>query len=150
MRNSASMKSLWRMVLHGVGLVVEDVHPVLGRRPASPSFRIHSTVRQNRIIFHGDDHRRPVLVSLATWKTSACFVCSPRRTASFWLDRKLECALDFVGCGIGGCDPAFSKCSTSPLAVRVLRNPLILHDRNVQTSSQMIEGVIGRSGRVNS
>ena len=139
------------MMLHCVRFIIKNIHPVLVEDWLDDRFVFLDRTRQNQDILVtvavlGDQF----FDFIGDMKNFRLFRFATPNADSFFLScSQLKRTLDFVGSRIAGCDPIILQGQQSILvAVRILRNPMVLHDLYAQTARQMIERVIGRAGRI--
>ena len=138
-------------MLHCVRFIIKNIHTVLVEDWLDDRFVFLDRPRQNQDILVtvavlGDQF----FDFIGDMKNFRLFrFATPNADIFFLSCSQLKRTLDFVGGRIGGCDPIILQGQQSILvAVRILRNPVVLHDLYAQTARQMIERVISRSGRV--
>ena len=138
-------------MLHCVRFIIKNIHTVLVEDWLDDRFVFLDRPRQNQDILVtvavlGDQF----FDFIGDMKNFRLFrFATPNADIFFLSCSQLKRTLDFVGSRIAGCDPIILQGQQSILvAVRILRNPVVLHDLYAQTARQMIERVISRSGRV--
>ena len=135
-------------MLHCVRFIIKNIHTVLVEDWLDDRFVFLDRPRQNQDILVtvavlGDQF----FDFIGDMKNFRLFrFAAPDADIFFLSCSQLKRTLDFVGSRIGGCDPIILQGQQSILvAVRILRNPVVLHDLYAQTARQMIERVVGRS-----
>ena len=135
-------------MLHCVRFIIKNIHTVLVEDWLDDRFVFLDRPRQNQDILVtvavlGDQF----FDFIGDMKNFRLFrFATPNADIFFLSCSQLKRTLDFVGSRIAGCDPIILQGQQSILvAVRILRNPVVLHDLHAQTARQMIERVVGRS-----